>query len=313
MTPENDPQCKEPSSTDSELLDSPGANLRRARETAQLSLKEVADQLRLVSSQIKALEEDRYDYFKGEIFSKGYLRAYGKLMGMDLDYLMAAYNKLHSTNIAVIGNTRAKVYRVQSPSKASTIQYWSVALVLFVVVILWALSGGTNNKPSPSLLHDDSLLTVDKRDRSLLEALENQRKAQTVSVVQTLSEKAPLQEDDDVISTDVNGVVDTENHSVTGQGSVDTSVRSDIQNTQSVSDVLSFRFSADCWVKVTDSSEQVLVADLKRAGGELTLSGRSPFTVVLGFAPAVSLEYNGEAVSIKANRSNTANIVVGRL
>jgi cytoskeleton protein RodZ len=77
---------------------------------------------------------------------------------------------------------------------------------------------------------------------------------------------------------------------------------------------LSFSFSGDCWVKVTDSNDKVLFADLKRAEGSLRLTGQPPFAILLGDASSVSLVYNGEPITItKDDGKNSSRFVLGRL
>jgi cytoskeleton protein RodZ len=47
---------------------------------------------------------------------------------------------------------------------------------------------------------------------------------------------------------------------------------------------------------VTDSSDDVLFADVKQGGEILDLQGVAPFNVILGNASAVELTLNGEPV-----------------
>ena len=68
-----------------------GIVLRKAREDAGLSQREVADKLHLLPKQIEALESDNYAYFSAAVFCKGYLRAYGKLLGIDSEPLLQSY------------------------------------------------------------------------------------------------------------------------------------------------------------------------------------------------------------------------------
>lgn len=63
-------------------------------------------------------------------------------------------------------------------------------------------------------------------------------------------------------------------------------------------DKLEFFFRDECWVEVSDANGDVLATELQLKDSKLTLTGRSPFDVKLGNAPAVSLKLNDEEVSL---------------
>jgi cytoskeleton protein RodZ len=63
-------------------------------------------------------------------------------------------------------------------------------------------------------------------------------------------------------------------------------------------DRLELEFSDECWLEVSDAQGDVLATDLQRPGSRLTLIGKRPFQVKLGFAAAASIKLNGEPVAI---------------
>ncbi len=68
-----------------------GAQLRSARENQAYSVAEVAERLFLSSSQVNAIEQGNYDYLPAEVFVKGYLRSYAKLLQLDPALILAQY------------------------------------------------------------------------------------------------------------------------------------------------------------------------------------------------------------------------------
>ncbi len=77
-------------------------------------------------------------------------------------------------------------------------------------------------------------------------------------------------------------------------------------------DTLTFVFTEDCWVEVKSTDGENLYSDLNRAGRTLVLTGQAPFRVLLGYAPGVSLSFNGEPVPLaRFSRNNVANLVLG--
>jgi cytoskeleton protein RodZ len=76
---------------------------------------------------------------------------------------------------------------------------------------------------------------------------------------------------------------------------------------------LTFLFEKDCWVEVKDSNDKLLFSGLKHAEDNLTINGLAPFSILLGYAPGVTLSHNGKLVDIDVNsKNNSARLVVDR-
>ena len=76
---------------------------------------------------------------------------------------------------------------------------------------------------------------------------------------------------------------------------------------------LMFEFTEDCWVEVFDTEGETLYQDLMRRGQGVRLVGAGPFQIRLGYAPGVTLAYNGEPVPLAPHtRNNVALLVVGQ-
>ena len=73
------------------------------------------------------------------------------------------------------------------------------------------------------------------------------------------------------------------------------------------------QFTADCWTQVTDGSGKVLLSGLKRKGESVSLNGKPPFAVRLGFARGAQVSYNGQAVDVAPFTSGeTARLKLGQ-
>ncbi|WP_231877486.1 RodZ domain-containing protein, partial [Oleiphilus sp. HI0043] len=57
-------------------------------------------------------------------------------------------------------------------------------------------------------------------------------------------------------------------------------------------------FSGDCWFKFTNAEGKTVFAALKRAGNKVNYTGPAPFTMVLGDAKQVQVEFEGKAVDL---------------
>jgi cytoskeleton protein RodZ len=253
--------------------ETPGVILRRARLASGFTKVQVAQQLNMTAARIKALEQDQYHKFQGEVFVKGYLRAYGKLLDLDCNALIATYEWFSEANQAVSDLLEPVVSSRAPQSNSSHLmgKWVGIALAL-VVLLLWFLQPADRVEQAivPASVVEEKPVEIDVRDRSIIEALE--------------SESQPLEAEP----------------VVAGVGSMP-------------DDLLSLSFSGDCWVEVRNSEGTVIFAGMRHAGDKLELAGRAPFKVLLGYAPVVSMNYNGESVNINRNtRTNSARLVVGR-
>ena len=70
-----------------------GAQLRAARKNRKLDIEEVAHELHLDVDVIRALENDERGKLPAPIFVQGYLKSYGRLVGLPVDKLIKDYSE----------------------------------------------------------------------------------------------------------------------------------------------------------------------------------------------------------------------------
>ena len=75
----------------------PGTLLRGAREVQQLREREVAEQLNLMPGYVDILERDDYQSLRSPAFARGYVKAYGRLLGLDEAELLQTFDEHRAT------------------------------------------------------------------------------------------------------------------------------------------------------------------------------------------------------------------------
>ncbi len=60
-----------------------GIHLKNIREMKGITLDEISQKTRIRVSYLKALEEENFDQLPAEVFSRGFLKAYAKYIGLD--------------------------------------------------------------------------------------------------------------------------------------------------------------------------------------------------------------------------------------
>ena len=309
---------------------SAGTLLREARESAALSLGEVADRLHLLPKQLKALEADDYLQFNGIVFCKGYLRSYGKLLDIDAEILIEDYlQRCPESQSTSESRIKLDAQHIQRPVKGHSFQYWSFAVFIVIFVGLWLsdydesddqpliesaampLASQLQSEPALPMPVITSNTVIGDSEKLAVEA--EPVKEQKIAVI---GSDAIIDSDSDSDVTIDSGVVMAADTSAAAIIKVENEQLLVVESALELKtqDLLFFHFSNDCWVKITDGDDKVLFSDLKRAQQSLSINGRAPFQVLLGYAPGVNLDYNGEPVSININRkNNSARLVVGKL
>ena len=109
-----------------------GETFRRAREARRLSLADVERLTKIRGAYLAALEEERFDALPPHPYSKGFVRAYARLLGLDADRLVAEFEAQFPPALAP-GLSRA----VEIPLEpAAPVPRWRRFLTYAVWVIL---------------------------------------------------------------------------------------------------------------------------------------------------------------------------------
>ncbi len=325
----------------------PGETLRQARESNGWSLAEVALKLNLTVTSLSNLEAGAFDKLPGHTFARGYIRAYAKLLGMDQAVLVQQFDQ--STGTDSHGSSVHSLGRIEEPVRVSHTILRIVSLLLLIAVIgggfvWWQDQTSLRTKDLISLTPEH--VEVEGADGTTqihpLDEPEDQAVAQGQAESATplalpqaeTSSQAPAEAEvtaSVVAPTAPTPVAPTHNAApvvaapaapapaapapavpapvvvapsapapvatapVAGQGQVQ------------------LKFTADCWTQVTDGAGKVLLSGLKRKGDSVSVSGKPPFSVRLGFARGAQVSYNGQAVDVAPFTSGeTARLKLGQ-
>jgi len=296
---------------------SPGKLLVWARERANLTQEQVAKDLYMTLSKVRALESDDYRHMGSDTFTRGYLRAYANLVKLDVIQVLAAYDR-HAQKHGLV--EQALPRRAASPNKP----LWKfIALVLLALLILWLLSiWFFDNRQQPNYNRSAAVVPPVETALNLQTSIDSSSNSSSVNtaVPVPLVQLADSQQSASVMSNSPLNV--TRNSSVadaTQSAEASLSISSVAHSALPASrananqlDTISFLFAEECWLEVSDARGDVLVADLQSKGSSLQLQGTAPFDVKLGNSPAARIELNGDKVAVvPALGTNVLSIKVG--
>lgn len=126
-------------------MSSIGNILRTERETQGRTLTEVSNAVYIKTKYLSALEEENFAAIPGEVYVKGFIRAYASYLGMDGEELVAQYDgpsesillqKETPTAVTEVGKGRRRRRRKAVSWPEITI---IIGVILFILLIVWLI------------------------------------------------------------------------------------------------------------------------------------------------------------------------------
>jgi cytoskeletal protein RodZ len=114
-------------------MDSIGRYLKRTRETRAMSVEEISRATRIPVSSIEKIEADHFDDLPGEVFVRGFLKAYARAVSLPVDDVLARYTA--SRRVAWV-----TPIPISAPTRRSTGRRFGVAIAFVVLLILFTLA-----------------------------------------------------------------------------------------------------------------------------------------------------------------------------
>ncbi|SJN57978.1 cytoskeleton protein RodZ [Vibrio ruber] len=298
----------------------PGTLLKQKRESLGLTQKQIADRLRLRLTIVQSLEENNFDIDKVSTFTRGYVRSYAKLVGIDEPEILAAYDHYCGATAPdlLMTSFSRKTTREQHNSRINLITIGIVAIVIGISSVWWyqnqqqdtlipsqqasseeqaqaAASSGDEKGDDFATVRD---LTQPSQEPSDIEQTASPEEQATDTVDDTASEPEPTQQpqDEQAVSHEADTASAQPVASDSATTSADESQSPELQ-------ALTMNFEDDCWVRVSDANGKTLLIGLKKANQSVQLQGEAPFKVILGAPEGVSMTFAGEPVDLSGYTS----------
>jgi cytoskeletal protein RodZ len=121
-------------------MESIGQYLRRHREERAMSVEEVSRATRIPVNNLERLENDHFDDLPGEVFVRGFLKAYARAVSISVDDVLARYTS--SRRVAWV-----TPLPMTSPIQKTQGRRFGVAIAFVVLLILFTLALSIVLKP----------------------------------------------------------------------------------------------------------------------------------------------------------------------
>lgn len=318
---------------------SPGQMLRAGRERQNLTTTQVAERLHLRHKVVADLEQDHYSKYVSSTFTRGYLRAYARLVEIDDEAVLDAYNALGLEEQAQPMQSFSRRTRQQShDNKLMLVTYIIGALIIGSAVVFWlqnSQNGEANqeaplNEPTPvperlvqaqdtqveiAPVEPVAVPTTQTSDElnSQPTELRDELSEQLGDVTrEALGEKLdeelqPSQELSQEPSSEPSPEVDSELSQEPSQelsAAPAPSEATDSQPQAGLPDAsLVLVFSGDAWIRIEDASGEAIAFGVKTDGHVSALDGQPPYNISLGAPENVTLYYQGEQIDLSSYRA----------
>jgi cytoskeletal protein RodZ len=114
-------------------IESIGAFLRKAREARSMSVSEISRATRIPSHAIERIEADHLDDLPGEVFTRGFLRAYASSIGLAPDEVLARYTAARRV-------VSVDPLPVAMPAARTGSRRYGVAIAFVLLLLLFTLA-----------------------------------------------------------------------------------------------------------------------------------------------------------------------------
>ena len=220
-----------------------GKLLSSERQAKDLSIKDVARELRIDSSIIKKLENNEFQLIEAPVFVKGYLRQYAGLLGLKIDMVIDSYEKNHPDQSykPIVNEAEEQIRKYVLTPKLIFI----ATSVLVIILIGWAIfSAIPQDNPLPAISNNQA---VYEEPNPVVEEIVEEEIIESASEIDEpeIIEPNPVDEEIAEVKLKVN-------------------------------------YNGACWTEIYDAFGNVLFYDLGNNDQDVIVSGVAPLDVLFG-------------------------------
>lgn len=127
----------------------PGSLLKAARQSRGLTEREAADRLNFMPNYVAILERDDYQALRSPPFARGYVKAYGRLLGLDEEHLMTVFDQV--VEVPPVRYVKREAGRPLQLQRTGLGVVIGLGVLLLLVLALWWWEKSENVQPFPAL------------------------------------------------------------------------------------------------------------------------------------------------------------------
>ncbi len=246
-----------------------GALLKAKRTEKNIAIGEVAERLKFSAKQIESLESGDYKGLPEPIFVKGFIKTYGRFLGLDTDQVTLLLNEVFPSQVSAAPVATATENQTslnfQDQKKSKSFPKWLPLVVVAALVVgavyLWQSKSTEQNR---------------QQEKSTLEVGDVAQPQLATDNVQVVPMKASA-----TASAPVSASAPAAASAAVADGSIQIKVR--------------YRSN----LIVTDADGTPLHSGIVASNSSHQFKGKAPYQVRIGYATGSEISFNGQAIDIK--------------
>ena len=262
-----------------------GEVLATARNAAGMSIDEVAAKLRLSPRQIRALEKGEASSLPDATFVRGFIRNYAKLLGLQAEPLIAAYDAIAPSPAMQTISLHSENIRIAADSRKNWLPYLLAILLLLSALLAW-LALTRQDTPATAAPQPPIESTVSPETQPVDVPMPP---AEPAAPAELPAEMPPAP-----TPTSPPGASAVPNAAAPASPA---SAPAEIAPVTGAS-TLEMTFSEEVWVSVLDRDGKEIYNRSKPANSQDKVEGLPPLQVVIGNAAGLRVNYNGKPVDL---------------
>ena len=248
-----------------------GALLKAKRTEKNIAIGEVAERLKFSAKQIESLESGDYKGLPEPIFVKGFIKTYGRFLGLDTDQVTSLLNEAFPSHVsaapAAVSSENQTSLNFQDQKKSKSFPKWLPLVVVAAVVVgavyLWQSKSTEQNR---------------QQEKSTLEVGDVAQPQLATGNVQVVPMKA----------------------SATSTASAPGSASAPVAASAAMADgsiQIKVRYRSN--LIVTDADGTPLHSGIVASNSTHQFKGKAPYQVRIGYATGSEISFNGQVIDIK--------------
>jgi cytoskeleton protein RodZ len=270
-----------------------GGRLKAAREAKNLAPADVASKLKLTARQVEALEQEDFGHLPSEVFVRGFVRNYARLVGIDPESLIAPVDVQAEVSETITAPNAG--LNVGSNGIRLWLVYPVIALVFFVLLVAilyyWLRQGEDALIASPSEVVSQILPPTETVPPPPGFAPHSEAAGPAPAVINSAPDSSPQ------VATPNTPSDSSTSPSTQPAPAEEATLPAAVADTNTGVRNMRFEPATDAWIQVVDG-QGARFSKLVRAGAAESFAGTPPFRLVVGEAALVKLTYNGHSIDL---------------
>lgn len=270
-----------------------GRQLRAAREAKGWSLEDVAGQLKLARRQVEALEHEAFDELPSNLFIRGFVRNYARLLQIDaaplIEYLAGVLpqDPVHESAAAVnveVNQTFPDMRSSHAGSSSSKILIVAlIGVFIGVAAVYWYLQQPSTPDVALPELSVPEVLPASAASAVVVNEIASAVPTAAPVVMASVASRAEQ----------ASAVLASMPQATPVVGAAELTVLTE----------------SDSWVQIVDSTGVKVLSEIVRPGYERKVTGVAPFSVKIGNAPKTKLMLQGRPIDLSAYLKPGSDVV----